>query len=58
MDRLEIELVIGLDRDETHVLAFDGFGNRFCVDEVVLVRLHERLYKLSRDQPDIVALLP
>ena len=58
MDGLQIELVIGLDRDEAHVLAFHGFGDRLCVHEVVLVGLYERLHKLGCNQPHIMALLP
>ena len=54
---LEVQLIIGLDRDKAHVLPLDCLGDRLCIDEVVLVRLHERLYKLPCDQPDIVALL-
>ena len=30
---------------------------RFCIDEVVLVGLHERLHKLRRNEPHIKALL-
>jgi hypothetical protein len=56
MDRLQVQLIIRLNRDEAHVLAFDRFGNRFGIDEVVLVRLYKRLHELSRDQPNVVAL--
>jgi hypothetical protein len=52
MESLKVELVIGLDRNKAHVLASD----RFSIQEVVLVRLHERLHELSWDEPDIVAL--
>ena len=41
MDRLQIQLVIGLDRDKAHVPALDGLSDRLRVDDVVLVRLHE-----------------
>src|ERR1700712_5853727 len=57
VDTLQVQLVIGLNRDKAHVLPFDGLSDRLCIDEVVLVRLHEWLYKLSGDQPDIMALL-
>ena len=49
--RLQVQLIIRLNRDEAHVLAFDRFCNRFRVDEVVVVRLHKRLHELSGDQP-------
>jgi hypothetical protein len=57
MNGLQVELVIRLDRDETPVIAFYSFGNCLGVDEVVLVRLHERLHKLSCDPPHVMALL-
>jgi hypothetical protein len=49
VDTLQVQLIISLDRDKTHVLPLDGLRDRFCIDEVVLVRLHEWLYKLSWD---------
>jgi hypothetical protein len=55
--RLKVELIVSLDRDEAHVLALDGFGDGFRVDEVVLVGLHKRLHELRCDLRDIVALL-
>jgi hypothetical protein len=58
MDSLQIELVIGLDRDKAHVLALHGFGDCLCVHKVVLVGLYERLHKLRCYQPYIMALLP
>jgi hypothetical protein len=39
VDRLQVKLVVRLDGNKAHVLAFDGFGDRFRIDEVVLVRL-------------------
>jgi hypothetical protein len=44
MDRLQVQLIIRLDRNEAHVLAFDRFSNRFRIDKVVLIRLHEWLH--------------
>jgi hypothetical protein len=38
---LQVQLVVCLDRDKTHVLAINGFGNRFSVQIVVLVRLQK-----------------
>src|ERR1039458_2636498 len=58
LDTLQVQLIIGLDRDKTHVLPLDGLRDRLCVDEVVLVRLHEGLHELSWYQLDIVTLLP
>jgi hypothetical protein len=57
VDRLQVKLVIRLDRDETHVLALDSLGNSLRVNEVVLVGLHKRLHELCGDQPHIMALL-
>ena len=57
MNGLQLELILCLDRDKTHVLAFHSFGDGFGIDEVVLVRLHEGLHKLRCDQPHIMALL-
>jgi hypothetical protein len=39
------------------VLAFDSLRDGLCIDEVVLVRLHEGLNKLGRNQPNVMALL-
>jgi hypothetical protein len=41
---LEIKLVVCFDRNEAHVLAIDRLSNRFGIEEVVLVRLDERLH--------------
>ena len=56
MHRLQVQLVLGLDRHEAHVLPVHRFGDRLSIQEVVLVRLHERLYELSWNQLHIVAL--
>jgi len=57
MGRLQVQLVIHLDRDEAHVLALNGLSDRFRVDEVVLVRLYKGLHKLGWNQPGIVPCL-
>src|SRR3954452_9894382 len=49
MQRLQVELIIGLDRHEAHVLPRHRFGDCFGIEEVVLVRLEKRLYELRRD---------
>jgi hypothetical protein len=51
VDGLQIELVIGLDRDEAHVLALHGSSDRLCIHEVLLVKLYERLHKLGCNMP-------
>jgi hypothetical protein len=57
MDGLQVQLVVRLDRDETHVLPADSLRDGLGIEEVVLVRLHERPHELSRDQLHIMALL-
>ncbi len=36
MDRLQVQLIVCLDRNKAHVLPFDSFGDGLCIDEVVL----------------------
>jgi hypothetical protein len=55
--RLQIKLIVGLDRHKAHVLPLNGLCNGLGVNKVVLVRLHERLHELCRDQPDVMALM-
>ena len=57
MQRLQIELIIALDRPEAHRGPPHGLGDRFRIDEVVLVRLYVRLHVLRRNQPHVVPLL-
>ncbi len=56
MQGLQIELIFPLDGDETHVLPLHGFGNRFRIAVIILVRLHERPHKLRRDRAPLVPL--
>ena len=58
MDRLQVQLVISLDRHKPHVLTLDRFGDGLGVHEVVLVGLHKWLHELGRDQPHVVTLIP
>ncbi len=58
MNLLQNELTVRLDPHEAHVLALDCFDDPFDIDKIVLVRLHEKLRKLSRDRPDTVPLSP
>src|SRR5579864_7086674 len=53
---LHIELLLRLDWHKTHVLFGYGFGDRFRIDEVVLVRLAVRLHKLGGDEPHFMTL--
>ncbi len=57
MDRLQVQLVVGFDRNKAHVLAFNRLSDGLGIHEVVLVRLHKGLHELGCDQPNIVALL-
>ena len=53
---LEVKLIIRLDRHEAHVVAIHRLRNHFCIEEVVLVRLHERLHELSRNELYVMTL--
>src|ERR1035438_1516113 len=46
VQRLHVELLVGLDRHKSHARPSHGLGDRLCIDVVVLVGLHERLYML------------
>jgi len=56
MHGLQVELVVGLDRNKSHVLPFHCFGDSFSIEKVFLVGLHEWLHELSRNQLHVVAL--
>jgi hypothetical protein len=58
VQRLQVELVVGLDRHKAHRRAGYSLGTRFGIDVVVLVRLHVRLHILCRHQAHIMALFP
>src|SRR6185437_13123562 len=53
---LHIELLLGLDRYEAHVLFAHGFGDRFAIEEVVLVGLTLGLDELARNESHFVPL--
>ena len=57
MQRLHIQLIVGLDRDKAHRRSAHCFGDGFSIDKVVLVGLHKRLYILRRHQPHLMPLL-
>src|SRR6185312_8172233 len=52
MKRLQILLLSGFDRNESHRRAKRGFIDSLCVRRVVLGSLHERLHKPGIDQQD------
>ena len=56
MEGLQIERILRLDRNETHVLSFHGLGDRFSVAVIVLVGLHEGSHKLGGKQAHLVPL--
>ncbi len=54
---LQIELIVGFDGHETHVVSRDGFGDRFGIDVVVLVDLAIGLHELRGNEFHFVALI-
>jgi hypothetical protein len=56
MHGLHVELLLSLDLHKAHVLFGHGFGDRFRIDEIVLVRLPVRFYELGGDEPHFVSL--
>src|SRR3984893_786126 len=58
MQGLHIQLVIRLDRHETHRRPCDSLSDRLGIDVVALVRFHVRLYILRRNQSHLVSLFP
>ena len=55
---LPVELFLRLELGEAHVLLGHRFGDRLGIDEVALVRLPVRLYKLCWEESHLVSLLP
>src|SRR5258706_89764 len=58
MEGLLIQLVISLDRHETHRRPCDSLSDRLGIDIVALVRFHVRLHILRRNQSHLVSLFP
>src|ERR1035438_2638639 len=58
VQRLQVELIVGLDRHKTHRRAGYSLGTRFGIDVIVLVRLHVRLHILCRHQARMSTLFP
>src|SRR5246127_5530963 len=56
VQRLHIQLLVGLDRHKPHRGTAHRFGDRFGINEVVLVGLHERLHVLCRHQAHLMPL--
>ena len=54
---LQIELIIRLNGNETHVLTCHRFGNRFRIIEIILVGLDEWLHELPRDELHLMSLI-
>src|SRR5260370_21146345 len=58
MQGLHIQLLISLDRHETHRRPCDSLSDRLGIDIVALVRFHVRLHILHRNQSHLVSLFP
>ena len=58
VQRLQVELIVGLDGHKAHRGTGYSLGTRFRIDVVVLVRLHVWLHILCRHQAHIVPLFP
>src|SRR5260370_2429081 len=58
MQRLQIQLLISLDRHETHRRSCDSLRDRLGIDVVALVRFHVRFHILRRYQSHLVSLFP
>src|SRR5215471_13146001 len=54
VERLQVELLGGLGRDELHRRALHRLGDRLSVAEVVLLSLRIRAHVLRRHKPSIV----
>jgi hypothetical protein len=55
VERLQIELLGRLDRDEFHGRALHRLGDRFCVAIVILLTFGIRAHVFRRHQPGVVA---
>jgi hypothetical protein len=56
MDGLQIQLLHGLEWHEPHGRPLDGLANRFGIQQIIFLRLDERLHVLGRNQPHVVSL--
>jgi hypothetical protein len=55
VQRLKVELIGGLGRDELHGRALDSLGDGFRISEVILLSLRIRAHVFRRHQARIVA---
>src|SRR5467141_757344 len=58
MRGLHIQLLISLDRHETHRRPCDSLSDRLGIDIVALVSFHVRFHILRRNQSHLVSLFP
>jgi hypothetical protein len=56
VQRLQVQLLVGLDGHEAHVLPRYRLGDGFGIEKVILVRLEKGLHELRRNQPRIMSL--
>jgi hypothetical protein len=57
MEGLHVELLGTLQLDEAHRRPRRGFGNRFCIPVIVLLRLHVWPNIFRRHQPDLMPMV-
>ena len=55
MQRLKVELIGGLGRDEPHRWALDSLADGFRISEVILLSLRIRTHVFRRHQAGVVA---
>src|ERR1700739_4647522 len=58
VQRLQVELIVSLDRHKAHRGTGYSLGDGFGIDVVILVRLHVRLHLLGRHQTHVMSLFP
>src|SRR5271163_2744875 len=58
VQRLQVELIVSLDRHKAHRRTGYSLGDGFGIDVVILVRLHVRLDVLCRHQTHVMSLFP
>src|ERR1700747_1076827 len=58
VQRLQVELIVSLDRHKAHRGTGYSLGDGFGIDVVILVRLHVRLDILCRHQTHVMSLFP
>src|SRR6201987_5778746 len=58
VQRLQVQLIVALDRHKAHRGTGYRFGDGFGIDVVILVGLHVRLHILCRHQAHLMPLFP